>query len=210
MRSTTYIRRNTIGARCGIILLTLACPALCQMVYNVSVYNDASTDGNTLFATSTTVDNSTGCAAHGSYTTIATLIGPDGTQAPSTSPGMVSNTSMAINGQTGTFTVTGVMQLYCGCFLHWVGGGGPSLDIHVAWTTAYYTNGIPTIFGCDYKDLACLGTSYPSCTGFVSITLESSCSRFTKVVFLKVTVGGSVECFPIGVGQPWPGPGTCN
>ncbi len=120
--------KSTAALRLSTALTFLTCSALGQMVYNVSVYSDSSTDGFTLFATSTTVDNSTGCSAHGSYSTTATLIAPNGTQAPGTEAGMVAHTSMPIAGRRGNFTATGNAVFYCGCFAHWVGAGGPVVD----------------------------------------------------------------------------------
>ena len=191
-----------------IFFVLLACPALCQMVYNVSVYSDASTDGSTLFATSTRVDNSTGCSAHGSYSTTVTLIAPDGTQAPSTSTGMIANTSMAINGRTtGNFTVTGIMQFYCGCFMHWVGGGGPNLTLSFAITYTQSTSLYSDANGwCPQKN-ACTNTGSPKCK-VVSTRVDTHlvpCGVYYESLMLLINgrCSGGIE-WPAG------GPGVCT
>lgn len=124
-------------------------PALCEMTYHVSVYNDASTDGSTLFATSTSVDNSVGCSAHGSYITTSTLIFPSGAQSSNSTSGMVSYSSMAI-GASGTYTATAAMQFYCGCFGHLVGGGAAAVLISIAYSVTSYENSGPTLHGWVY------------------------------------------------------------
>jgi hypothetical protein len=213
MRLIALVRHNVPGVRILIALLSLTCPCVCQMVYNVSVYTDAQVgnDGNTLFATSTTVDSSTGCSAHGSYSTTATLIGPTGAQAPATASGMVANTSMDINGLEGDYTAFGTVQFYCGCFGHWVGGGGWNIPISVGEAVGYYTDGVPTLLGCDYGSLACLGNSLPSCVGAATFTSQVGCSLYYRAVLLKVTFFYVYpECFPLGWGQSWPGPGLCQ
>jgi hypothetical protein len=213
MRLIALVGHNVPGARILIALLSLTCPCFCQMVYSVSVYTDAQVgnDGNTLFATSTTVDSSTGCGAHGQYSTTATLIGPTGAQA-SVTGGMVGNTSMDINGLEGDYTAFGTVQLYCGCFGHWVGGGGLTVPISVGVAVAYYTDGVPAgLSSCVYGTLACLGDSRPSCVGALTFTSESGCRPFWQAVFLKVTFYYVYpECFPLGWGRSWPGPGVCQ
>lgn len=190
-----------------ILFTLLACPAVCQMVYNVSVYNDVSTDGSTVFATSTTVDSSTGCGAHGSYSTTATLIAPDGTQAPNTFGGMVANTSMPINGRTtGDWVATGTVQLYCGCFMHWVGGGGLPIPFTFAVTFTASTGLMSDMNGwCAQRNNCTNGT--PRCS--VSSIKEGydlvPCPVFFGTVVLMIF--GTCD---IGVSTPVPGPGICT
>lgn len=202
------------GARSAarmIVLLAASIAARAQMIYNVSVYNDASTDGATLYSVSTTVDNSTGCSAHGSYTTTATLTSPMGAQASNGTAGMVSYASMGINGVTGDYTATGTVQFYCGCFMHWVGGGGPSISITIAPATTYYTDGTPIgLGGCSYSTTACLMNSIPSCPNGFSVG-TTGCKPYLRVDYIKAIFFGTItECFPVGQGQSWPGPGICN
>ncbi|GIU76643.1 MAG: hypothetical protein KatS3mg004_3730 [Bryobacteraceae bacterium] len=186
-------------------MLLLACPALSQMVYNISVYNDATTDGVTLYAVSTTVDNSTGCQAHGSYSTTTRIIAPDGSQTFSTSSGMIANASMPINGRTGDFTVMGSVQLYCGCFMHWVGGSGPAraVGVAIAYTgfqsleIRYDANGRAY---CHYKDLFCREGTIPTCvTGDYteSNTPVPPCPSQIHVSWLRVTFAGWQKCFAV-------------
>lgn len=187
--------------RLVLLLELLALPAVCQMIYSISVYNDASTDGNTLYAVSTSVDTSTGCSAHGSYSTTARLIAPDGAQSANTSGGMVANTSMAINAQVGTFTGLGTVQLYCGCFAHWVGGGGTSLQITVANARTGFK--WPLLLQdadgwyCRYTATSC-ATGTPTCTSgsWTSIArVVPPCPNQILVDWIRVKILGVQMCF---------------
>jgi hypothetical protein len=84
------------------------------------------------------------------------------------------------------------------------------IPISIAISTAYWKDGAPVVAGCEYASLACLGASVPSCMTGTTVTLNGSCSAFTKAQTLKATYGGVSGCFPVGVSQPWPGPGICN
>jgi hypothetical protein len=187
-----------------ILFLATCVTARAQMVYQVSVYNDASSDGTTIFAVSTTVDSSTGCSAHGSYTTTAKLIAPNGTQAPTATPGFVSHTSMAINGLMGNYTAVSTVQFYCGCFGRNVGGGGISIPIDIGDGITGFTDGVPAgVDGCYYRKLACLMDSVPSCPSGASWGATSGCSAWWRVTFIKATFFNTItECFPIGLGEP--------
>lgn len=191
-----------------VLFMAMPLPALCQMVYNVSVYTDATWDGSTLFATSTTVDSSTGCYAHGSYSTTARLIAPDGTQASSTSGGMVANTSKSINGQTtGTWYAMGTVQFYCGCFGQWVGGGGFSVPLSFAIT---YTqsrsvmsdgNGMcAQLNGCTNGSPKCPVSSIKEGWGVVPCHVYHECLSLVLVGI----------CDFIAICPPAGGPGICT
>lgn len=193
---------NLLLRGCAAMLL-LACPALSQMVYNISVYNDATTDGVTLYAVSTTVDNSTGCQAHGSYSTTARIIAPDGSQTFSTSSGMIANTSMPINGMTGDYTALGAVQLYCGCFMHWVGGSGPALPVYVALARTGYQSpkirvGPDGKEYCHYDTLYCQSNTSPRCTTGswnASALPRPPCPPEIDVFWIRVTISGWQKCF---------------
>lgn len=184
-------------------LLSLADPCRAQMIYNISVYNDVTTDGDMLYAVTTTVDNSTGCQAHGAYSTTARLISPGGTEAVNTSSGMVASTSMAIAGQTGDFTALGSVQLYCGCFMRWVGGGGPSLTITVALAQTGFK--WPTLLQdergwyCHYSSLSCDPATTPTCTSgnWTSSRPIPPCPEMILVEWLRVKIGGLQKCFVV-------------
>lgn len=197
------IRRSNLLLRGCAAMLLLACPALSQMVYNISVYNDATTDGVTLYAVSTTVDNSTGCQAHGSYSTTTRIIAPDGSQTFSTSSGMIANASMPINGRTGDFTALGSVQLYCGCFMHWVGGSGPALGITIAlaqtgfkWPTLLRD---ATGWYCHYSNLSCDTGTTATCTSgnWTSLRPVPPCPDQILVEWLRVRIGSVQSCFVV-------------
>ena len=121
----------------GVLLLTLllAPPvaAQCQMIYNVSVYNDAavSEDQSMVYGVSTTSDSSILCTCgHGSYETRTTVYAPDGTQYVAASSGFASSLAVATNGRLGTWTVTGNARLFCSC-AGLVGAGGVAASIQV-------------------------------------------------------------------------------
>jgi len=105
--------------------------AQCQMIFNVSVYNDAalSEDVTMVYGFSTTSDNSSLCTCgHGSYQTRTTVYAPDGTQSTVTSSGFTSYVAVPTNGRMGTYTVTGAASLFCSC-AGLVGAGGVAAAI---------------------------------------------------------------------------------
>lgn len=105
--------------------------AQCQMIFNVSVYNDAalSEDVTMVYGFSTTSDNSTLCTCgHGSYQTRTTVYAPDGAQSTVISSGFASHVAVATNGRMGTYTVTGNASLFCSC-AGLVGAGGVAAAI---------------------------------------------------------------------------------
>lgn len=110
----------------------------CSMVYNVSVYNDGSVSGDysTVYAYSTTSDNSTLCGCgHGNYQTTTTVYSPNGTPNSSSSAGMSSYVAVPTNGLMGTYTIVGGASLFCSC-AGTVGGGGPSSSVVVQPTVS--------------------------------------------------------------------------
>ncbi|GIU75748.1 MAG: hypothetical protein KatS3mg004_2835 [Bryobacteraceae bacterium] len=108
--------------------------AQCQMIFNVSVYNDAalSEDVTMVYGFSTTSDNSSLCTCgHGSYQTRTTVYAPDGTQSTVISSGFTSYVAVPTNGRMGTYTVTGAASLFCSC-AGLVGAGGVAATVAVA------------------------------------------------------------------------------
>ena len=121
----------------GVLLLTLSLAppvaAQCQMIYNVSVYNDAavSEDQSMVYGVSTTPDSNIPCTCgHGSYETRTTVYAPDGTQYVAASSGFASSLAVATNGRLGTWTVTGNARLFCSC-AGLAGAGGVAASIEV-------------------------------------------------------------------------------
>jgi hypothetical protein len=108
--------------------------AQCQMVFNVSVYNDAalSEDVTMVYGFSTTSDNSSLCTCgHGSYQTRTTVYAPDGAQSTVISSGFTSYVAVPTHGRMGTYTVTGAASLFCSC-AGLVGAGGVAATVAVA------------------------------------------------------------------------------
>ncbi len=100
--------------------------AQCTMAYNVSIYSNGSpnADFSSVYAYSSTVDNSTKCSCtHSSYQTTVNLYGPNGANANSTQAGFQSSVNMDTNGVAGTYTAVGTANLYCSCAGQ-VGAGG--------------------------------------------------------------------------------------
>lgn len=83
---------SLLGFTIPAILLSVAPLAgQCQMVYNVSVYNDGSVsqDLSTVYGYSNAADNSTLCScAHSNYQTTATVYAPDGSSGTSQQGGL--------------------------------------------------------------------------------------------------------------------------
>ncbi|MGO9093989.1 MAG: hypothetical protein ACLQGV_02105 [Bryobacteraceae bacterium] len=91
----------------------------CQMIYNVSVYADASvsSDLSTIYAYSSGADNSTTCnCTHSNYQATLTVYAPNGSKVSRTQPGMQSSDSMATNDLMGTYDAVAQQALNCSCF----------------------------------------------------------------------------------------------
>lgn len=100
---------SRIGPCATVLVLALRLPSLLcaqQMVYKVSVYNQAtlSSDYSTLYGVTTVVDNSIGCG-HSQYSTILAAVGPNGPLGNVTASGFVANISVSTGGVTGTYYI---------------------------------------------------------------------------------------------------------
>ncbi len=196
-----------------LIALALFAPAGClegqTCVYNFSEYNNLypSSDGSTIYTSVSVVDDS-GCN-HSDYNTTASITSPSGRTAYATTPGLFSESSLAFDNESGSWSTQTSGTFWCPVFQGYAGFGNGWLPT-IAITVTYYQNPIPTQNGCMYTATACLGASQPSCTGGGSPTFPQPCSRFLQVYYLKVVELGVRQCFVVPPPRSWPGPGTCN
>ena len=104
--------------------LVWASEARAQMQFNVSSYNQISlsSDGSTVYGTSSFIDNSVGCG-HSGYATTATLITPDSTRF--SGGGYLYGNTTAPYDTSGTYTELGQLSFHCSC-VGTVGSGGDS------------------------------------------------------------------------------------
>ncbi len=119
-------------------------------------------------------------------------------------------------GQEGDHVALGTAQLYCGCFMHWVGGGGSGPSIKIALAVTSFTSPTVLIDGggnpyCHYSSLKCdSGTA--TCTSGnwpFSLTPVPPCPDPLQVRWIRATIGGGQYCFAFGYDVPGGAPILC-
>ncbi len=126
-----------------------AVAAQCQMVFSVSVYNDAafSEDRTVVYGFSTSSDNSILCTCgHGQYLTRTTVYAPDGAETTASPAGFACCAAVATNGRMGTYTVTGRVNLFCSCAGP-VAAGGVAATIAAAQGGGARKSGVSNVAG---------------------------------------------------------------
>jgi hypothetical protein len=113
-RSSRYLQAAVVVAA---VCLVAPSPVSAQMVFRLSVYNQAtlSTDGQTVYGVTTSADNSTlGQCGHSNYDTQTTLITPLGVHYSSNSAGFAASVSGLFD-VAGDYTEVGLLQFHCSC-----------------------------------------------------------------------------------------------
>ena len=196
-------------------MLMVVCTAICTsplvaQTMRFSVYTDWSvgTDGNTLYSGQSVIDQST-CYLHSNYLTNAIIYAPDGRQASAQSSGLYANTSIALNGVTGNFSLVGSGSFYCGCAFVVSGfGGGMSLGIDFAVTYSAKAASVTDADGyCPQVD-NCSPWCIPRCS--VSKIRESFGGGHPCDTFHESLVAIANGSCTYGVSIPAAGPGPCT
>lgn len=94
-----------------------------------SVYTVGSVSGGVVYASSSVVDNSWGCA-HSGYSTSTKITSPCGRTAIGQSSGLQASTQLGVNAEFGGYTIATIGSYYCSCAMAWAGfGGGQTIDV---------------------------------------------------------------------------------
>jgi hypothetical protein len=118
---------------CIAALLFLPAAARAQMQFRISAYDQISmsTDGTTIYGTSSFVDQSQGCG-HSNYSAVGTVYTPDGREYPGPGGGLTSYVFAPTDGVGGTYTEAGVMTFHCSCVGNVeFGGSAAQCDAHL-------------------------------------------------------------------------------
>ena len=209
------VRLRSVAGLVGLIASFAAPAAHVQAgcVYNFSADNNVygSSDASTLYYSVSVVDNS-GCN-HSDYTTVAQITSPSGRQSSSSQSGLASTASLALDGETGDYSVYTIGSFYCPFAQQIVyngyGGGG---TVGVGEHYTYYTD--PTGgYGsdCTWQRLACTAGTTATCSnGFVLGVYLGACPQYVKVAYLVITAFGVTECLDYGDVITVSGPGPCT
>lgn len=187
-------------------------PAQAQTcVYNFSYYDDAyvSSDGLSLYSSVSVVDHS-GCN-HSQYTTTAQIFTPSGRSNYTTTNGLGSTTSIALDGETGSFTTSTSGNFYCPVLAGFA-GFGDGWAIVVAERTTYYKDATGGEgYACVWHSLAC-ASGTPSCANGLDFGLYlGKCPDPVKATYLVLIVNGEDECDPLPISvDPVMGGGNCT
>lgn len=217
---------------CLIVFVALACGQC------ATSYDDAFTDGNTLYTGSTLTDNYTdaysGCTSWGTfyhtYTINLRLVSPSGrvtygyanSSAGSNSGSSVTTAfaSLPINGEYGEYTSTGNTQIDCS-----VAGTGfyqayPVGNWYIALKTTYFENSrgsqvVATQRFCGYT-AACSNGVQPACfplpeTTTVVVPASQQCPPYWAATFIAVrkNLNEPYTC-TVSIAGPVGGPGVCD
>jgi hypothetical protein len=104
------------------VVLGIATPAAAQTM-SFSVNNDTALAGDGLYLYGDVVDDSSGCS-HGGYSTTAEIYSPSGRSASSQSSGLSASTFLALNGESGDYTVDTRGTYQCSCIFGGTAGYG--------------------------------------------------------------------------------------
>jgi hypothetical protein len=213
--SPSVLRARSLAGFLGLIaaFALTAVHAQAGCVYNFSEYNNGyhSSDGSTLYYSVSAVDNS-GCG-HSDYTTVAQITSPSGRQSSSSQSGLASTASLALDGETGDYSVDTTGSFYCPFAQQIVydgyGGGGP---VGVGDHYTYYTNLTGGYGGdCTWHSVACTAGTTPTCSnGFVFGIYLQACPQYVKVTYLVISAFGETECLLFGDVTEVSGPGPCT
>lgn len=188
--------------------LLFAAPLTAQ-VMSFSVYTDAyATNNNDTIVTYTSVsDNSTGCS-HSNYVTHAQIYSPSGRNSSAQGGSLYATTSIAFNGEEGTYSIAGYGTYYCQCSFQNFGFGGGQ-NITLSLRTSIFTNPSEAFYGCYYGSLACSSGSATCGSGWTLSTLGHPCPQYASAAFLVINFGTYHIC-SLGLSAVTSGPAPCT
>lgn len=122
------VRQLTLWVIGGAVCVMCLPDTAVGQTMSFSVYHSESlgSGGTIVYATATVSDNSSGCS-HGNYSTTIRLYSPSGRSSVSTASGLRVSTSMPVNAEYGTYSISDTVSFQCSC-MHYsyvtAGGGG--------------------------------------------------------------------------------------